>query len=225
MLVGRILHCLLIAVFAVSAPTPAYACVDVAEYDETAFLEADLIFVGELTGYELVTAEDHGFPRDLAVLTFEVTEVLKGKAGRTIRLWWPNSTFGHPPTLGRYAATLVAADANNAADRKGAVSFQFPSIEAIQSMPVVYQQPCTSEAIFPVSQTDIVTIKRWITAGEADGTELSYDGFKVVDELPARRTAQVNLLPIGGGAVGVGALILAILRRRRRRKADGPPAG
>ena len=221
----RLVTSVLLAALIAASATAVEACVDFREYDETAFLEADLIFVGELTDYELVTVDDHGFARELAVLTYEVNAVLKGKAGRTIRLWWPNSTFGHPPTLGRYAATLVAADANIAADRKGAVSFQFPSIEAIQSMPVVYQQPCTSEAIFPVSQTDIVTIKRWITAGEADGTELSYDGFKVVDELPARRTAQVNLLPIGGGAVGVGALILAILRRRRRRKADGPPAG
>lgn len=225
MLARRILHCLLIATLAVSPATPANACVDIAEYDETAFLGADLIFVGDLTGYEIVTAEDHGFPRELAVLTYEVNEVLKGKTGRTVRLWWPNSTFGHPPTLGRYAATLVAADASNAADRKGAVSFQFPSIEAIQSLPVVYQQPCTSEAIFPVSQTDIATIKRWITNGAADSSELSYDGFKIVDELPARRTGQLNLLPIGVGAVGVGLLMLAIHRRRRRRKRDRAPAG
>lgn len=218
MFAQRILLCLLIAMFAVSAVTPAYACIDMADYDETAFLEADLIFVGELTDYELVTVDDGGFPRELAVLTYEVNEVLKGKADRTIRLWWPNSTFGYPPAMLRYESTVVAAipAEQNAPDGSG--SFRYPSEAAIRSLPAVHQIPCSSESIFPAGPGDIATIKRWIATGAADGMRLNYDeGYTNGEELPARHTPQINLLPYAGGALAVGMLMLALWWKRLRK--------
>lgn len=96
---ARLLKSLPIAVSVWSAVTPAKACPDYAEYDETAFLEANLIFVGALTDYEIVTTQYYGQPQERAVLTYRVDQVLKGTAGRTIRLWWPTSTFGYPHAM------------------------------------------------------------------------------------------------------------------------------
>ncbi|RNJ61970.1 MAG: hypothetical protein EDM03_10710 [Porphyrobacter sp. IPPAS B-1204] len=145
----RLVTSLLLAASLGASATAVEACVDFREYDETAFLEADLIFVGELTDYELVTVDDHGFARELAVLTYEVNAVLKGKAGRTIRLWWPNSTFGYPPAMPRHASTVVAAipAERNAPDGGGSV--RYPSEAAIRSLPMVHQIACSPASIFP----------------------------------------------------------------------------
>jgi hypothetical protein len=226
MAAARLLFRALLAVSAVAAASVADACITYRESDEADFLEADLIFVGDLTDYEIVTAKDRYFDDELAILTYRVDEVLKGEAGETIRLWWPNSTFGLPESMSQYGATLVGVDQGAAAAEEHWTGWlHYPSRNAITGLPRVHQVPCSGASILPVAPVDVATVTRWIAAGKADGTALTFGGIRKVEELPARRTAQVNLLPIGGGAVGVGALILAIHRRRRRRKADRPPAG
>ena len=225
MVAARLLFRALIAVSAVAAASVADACITYRENEEADFLEADLIFVGDLIDYEIVTAKDRYLDDELAILTYRVDKVLKGEAGETIRLWWPNSTFELPESMSRYGATLVGVDQAAAAEEHWTGWLHYPSRNAITRLPRVYQVPCSGESILPVAPVDVATVTRWIAAGKADGTALTYDGLRSVDEFPARHTAQVNLLPMGGGAVGVGALILAIRRRQRRRKADRPPAG
>lgn len=214
----RLVTSLLLAASLGASATAVEACVDFREYDETAFLEADLIFVGELTDYELVTVDDHGFARELAVLTYEVNAVLKGKAGRTIRLWWPNSTFGYPPAMPRHASTVVAAipAERNAPDGGGSV--RYPSEAAIRSLPMVHQIACSPASIFPAGPGDIATIKRWIAAGAADETRLNYDeGYTNGEELPLRRTSQPNLLRYAAGALAAGMVMLALWWMRARK--------
>ena len=197
--------------------TAANACIVFREYDETAFLEADLIFVGDLTDYEIVSVEDHGRRMEMAVLTYRIDEVLKGKAGDTIRLNWPNSTFELPNSLPRYDATLVGVVSPEAREHDWTEWLRYPSVNALWKLSMVHQQACSHSSIFPVARRDVATIKRWIAAGAADESELSYDGVKIVD-VPARRTGQWNLGVFGGGVFGGGLAILA-RRRWRRRKA------
>ncbi|WP_066532181.1 hypothetical protein [Erythrobacter sp. CCH5-A1] len=194
----------------------SHACITYREYDETAFLEADLIFVGKLTDYEIVTAQDRYVDEELAVLTYRVDDVLKGEAGKTIRLWWPNSTFELPDRMSRYDATLVAVVRSKAPEGDWSGWLRYPSRNALTALPVVHQQGCSNASIMPVGPHDLVTIERWITAGSADGTPLTYDGVRIGDELPARRTNQIDFLPAIGGMLGGGALVLVIRRWRRR---------
>lgn len=217
MVAARLLFRALLAVSAVAAASVADACITYRESDEADFLEADLIFVGDLTDYEIVTAKDRYFDDELAILTYRVDEVLKGEAGETIRLWWPNSTFGLPESMSRYGATLVGVDQGAAAEEHWTGWLHYPSRNAITGLPRVHQVPCSGASILPVAPVDVATVTRWIAAGKADGTALTYGGLRRVEELPARRTAQVNLLPIGGGVLGGGFLLLAIRRWRRRR--------
>lgn len=195
----------------------ANACIVYNDYDEAAFIEADLIFVGNLTDYNIVTIEGEWFDQELAILTYRVNEVLKGKAGDTIQLQWWNSTFAFPATMSRYGETLVAANRDGAPERDWTGWLQYPSINALSRLPTVHQSPCSDASISPVAQSDVATVKRWITAGASDGSALSYDGFRIVDELPARRTGQVSLLAIGSGTVSGGLLAFLIWYRRRRR--------
>ncbi|WDA40072.1 hypothetical protein [Erythrobacter sp. BLCC-B19] len=225
MVAARLLFRALLSVSVAAAAPAANACITYRESGEADFLEADLIFVGDLTDYEIVTAKDGYVDYDLAILTYRVDAVLKGKAGETIRLWWPNSTFELPESMSLHRATLVGVDQGAAAEEPWTGWLHYPSRNAITGLPQVHQPGCSDASILPVAPEDVATVKRWIAAGKADGSALSYGGFGDLGELPARRTAQVSLLPIGGGAVGIGALILAINRRQRRRKADRPPAG
>lgn len=199
-----------------SAASAGHACITYREHDETAFLEADLIFVGNLTDYEIVTAQDRYVDEELAVLTYHVDRVLKGQAGETIRLWWPNSTFELPDSMGRYDATLVAVVRSEAPEGDWSGWLRYPSRNALMALPVVHQQGCSSASIIPVGPRDLATIKRWIAAGSADGTPLTYDGVRIGDELPARRTNQTDFLPAIAGMLGGGALVLVIRRWRRR---------
>lgn len=219
MLNRRNIRIFLLAVSLCSAGTVTHACIVPRDYDETAFLEADLIFVGELTDYEVVTIADGSIDRDMAVLTYHVDEVLKGKAGKSIRLWWPNSTFAYPSAMPRFAKTVVAAIPSQRNDHRWGDSFRYPSEASITSLPVVHQVACSSESIFPVGHGDIATIKRWIAAGAADATPLDFnEDYANGDVVSARRTSQWNLLPIAGGALAIG-LSLPVIWLRRLRKA------
>ncbi len=216
---GLLLRAML-AISAVAVASVANACITYRENGEADFLEADLIFVGDLTDYEIVTTKDGYFEDEMAILTYRVDEVLKGEAGETIRLWWPNSTFGLPESKTRYGATLVGVEQGAAAEQHWTGWLHYPSRNAITGLPRVHQPGCSGASILPVAPEDVVTAKRWIAAGKADGTGLTYDGLRTVGELPARRTGQVNLLTIGGGVLGGGVLLLAV-RRWRRRRAKG----
>lgn len=209
---------LLLAALALwSAASAGHACITYREYDETAFLEADLIFIGKLADYEIVTAQDRYVDEELAVLTYRVDRVLKGQAGETIRLLWPNSTFELPDSMSRYDATLVAVVPSEAPEGDWTGWLRYPSRNALTALSVVHQQGCSNASIMPVGPRDLATIKRWIAAGSADGTPLTNDGFRIADELPATRTRQIDLRPVGAGVLGGSALVLAIRSWRRRR--------
>lgn len=220
MVAARLLFRALLAIPAVAVASVANACITYRENGEADFLEADLIFVGDLTDYEIVTTKDGYFEDEMAILTYRVDEVLKGEAGETIRLWWPNSTFELPESMSRYGATLVGVEQGAAAEQHWTGWLHYPSRNAITGLPWVHQPGCSGASILPVAPEDVVTVKRWIAAGKADGTALSYDGLRTVGELPARRISQVNLLPIGGGVFG-GVLLLLAVRRWRRRTEKG----
>lgn len=217
---ARLLLRAMLAISAVAVASVANACITYRENGEADFLEADLIFVGDLTDYEIVTTKDGYFEDEMAILTYRVDEVLKGEAGETIRLWWPNSTFGLPESKRRYGATLVGVEQGAAAEQHWTGWLHYPSRNAITGLPRVHQPGCSGASILPVAPEDVVTVKRWIAAGKADGTALSYDGLRTVGELPARRISQVNLLPIGGGVL-CGVLLLLAVRRWRRRTEKG----
>jgi hypothetical protein len=207
---------LLLAAVLCASGSAANACIEYRDFDETSFLKADLIFVGQLTDYEIVLAQDRFVDEELAILTYRVDDVLKGDAGRTIRLWWPNSTFALPGAMRRDDATLVAVDRSEAAEGDWRGWLRYPSRNALTALPVVHQQPCSNESIIPLGPRDRATVTRWVAAGTADGTTLAFDGFGKGEDIPARRTAQIDLLPIGGGVVG-GGLVLGAIRRWQRR--------
>jgi hypothetical protein len=213
----RNISALLFAVSLCAAGAPARACIVQRDDDETAFLAADLIFVGDLTDYEIVSIDGGTFPRETAVLTYRVEAVLKGKAGETIRLWWPNSTFAYPPAMLRFAPSVVAAVQGERRATNWTDSFRYPSEAAITGLPAVHQIPCSPESVFPASPTDIATIKRWIAKGAADGTPLSYAGAATGEPLAARRTSQWNLLPLAAGTIGAAALLPVVWWRRQRK--------
>jgi hypothetical protein len=209
---------LLLAASLCTVGSAANACVEFREYQETAFLAADLIFVGELTDYEVVTIADSSISRETAVLTYKVDEVLKGKAGKTIRLWWPNSTFEYPSAIPRFSPTVVAAEPSERSATDASDGFRYPSKASITSLPVVHQVGCSPASIFPAGSSDIETIKRWIAAGAADGTRLNFnEDYANGDELPARHSFQWNLLPLAAGLVAVGILLTVIWWRRPQR--------
>lgn len=222
--VGPVTSVLLAASLGASV-TAANACVVFRDFDETAFLEADLIFIGDLTDYNIVTVQGEFHDTELAVLTYRVDQVLKGEAGDKIRLQWPNSTFELPDSMKRIDATLVAAVPGEAPEADWTGWLRYPSINALTSLPMLHQRPCTSPSIMSVAPRDVAMIERWIAGEAADAAQLSTDSIKIVGEVPARRTGQWNLAAIGGAVFGVGALTAAIHRRRRRRKRDRAPAG
>lgn len=225
MLAVRPVTSLLLAASLGASATAAKACVVFRDFDETAFLEADLIFIGDLTDYNIVTVQGEFHDTELAVLTYRVDQVLKGEAGDKIRLQWPNSTFQLPDSMKRIDATLVAAVPGEAPEADWTGWLRYPSTNGLTSLPMLHQRPCTSPSIMSVAPRDVAMIERWIAGEAADAAQLSTDGIKIAGEVPARRTGQLNLLPIGSGAVGVALATLAINRRQRRRKRDRAPAG
>jgi hypothetical protein len=82
MLAVRPVTSLLLAASTGASATAAEACVVSRDFDETAFLEADLIFIGDLTDYNIVTVQGEFHDTELAVLTYRVDQVLKGGGGR-----------------------------------------------------------------------------------------------------------------------------------------------
>jgi hypothetical protein len=125
----------------------------------------------------------------------------------------------------RIDATLVAAVPGEAPEADWTGWLRYPSTNALTSLPMLHQRPCTSASIMSVAPRDVAMIERWIAGEAADAAQLSTDGIKIAGEVPARRTGQCNLAAIGGAVFGVGALTAAINRRRRRRKRDRAPAG
>ena len=96
------------AVMLSSAAHPAAACITLAPFHVEDIQQADVVFSGTLTRYQVVKPLDKYAP-SYALLTFHVNDILKGRPARNLQVYWSNSTFGIPADLSYTKPFLVAA--------------------------------------------------------------------------------------------------------------------
>jgi hypothetical protein len=134
--------------FTVSAP--ASACTTDAEivFDDVKY--ADIVVVGEIANYKVVTppGEKPGFLPDYARFDILVDEVLKGQVGKTLTVTWDNSTFGDPDSIppGQYLIALRSPKSTSIPPLRGPSATILPRPEP--AAPTLLQAACADPFMF-----------------------------------------------------------------------------
>jgi len=126
----------------------ASACVVFAPLVDSDIKHADIIFQGKLTNYELVSEGKGRSLGDYGILSFRVTDVIKGSVENEVQIYWHNSTFGMPDSIKKNKEYLVAAVK---ADHSG-LPLRGPSATILGTQrPDLYrlmQAPCSEPFMF-----------------------------------------------------------------------------
>ncbi|MFT4025835.1 MAG: hypothetical protein QM676_03385 [Novosphingobium sp.] len=213
-----------VAVFVLLAvPYPAQACIDLAPFKIEDIRQADAVFTGKVTRYEIVSPEQPGTLSDYALITVVVQEMIKGQASGEIQLYWHNSTFDLPDPLYVAEPSIFAVVR---ADRLG-LPLRGPSATTFASrrpdILQILQAPCSGEFILPYSRQGVANIRAILagTALDPDSVIAPQEGT-VLRQIPAERHWRS---PLGvwhwigvAIAIGVIGLVLAWLLRRGRRR-------
>ncbi len=90
----------------------ANACVSFVPQNLSDIVTAEIVFVGSVIDYQVVTPEAPETGRrlsDYALITFQVSETLRGIPLEEIQLYWWNTTSGIPSSLRGEGERIVAA--------------------------------------------------------------------------------------------------------------------
>lgn len=181
------------------APTAANACIVYRESHLEEIRQADVVFVGDITSYEIVERDSgYGHAIEEGLLTINVTNTIKGSAPSTVKLAWPNSTFGFAPEmrtfrLGIYAATY---------DPSGFPEELNAHLRSDQLY--LFQPPCSGGFAMPHSEADEGVIRQVLAGSSATFDDLRAWGDVEVVQLKAIRRSES---PEG---VAYGVILVAI---------------
>ncbi|WP_211196124.1 hypothetical protein [Alteraurantiacibacter aquimixticola] len=99
-----------LALFASFLPATSFACITSAPFVVEDMREADAVFSGRVTSYEIVVSEsEFGRPIDHGIITVAVDDVFRGELPASVPLYWGNSTFALPDELMVTEPSLFAA--------------------------------------------------------------------------------------------------------------------
>ncbi|WP_271077012.1 hypothetical protein [Aurantiacibacter sp. MUD61] len=135
--------------------SPAWACRINRPFDPAYANEADAVFIGHLSDYEVVEVRRPGLsvPLTYSRFRFEPTQVLSGDASGSLTITWSNSTYAQPAEMpdGLY---LVALHLPSAEPPVVLAGEWFEPDHAIVS-----QQPCSQALLFPVDSEDAARVR------------------------------------------------------------------
>jgi len=147
---------------------------------------ADAVVVGRIAGYRIVRDEElrrrmlnaWNLPDDLrkiyadpnktllgdyARFEVRVAEVLAGRAPRTVRVTWSNSTFGLPKSLpGGPMLIALSGPGGKRPPLRGPSATIMPNREP--TLPTVLQAPCASPFMFAANSNEGRAIRRILRA-------------------------------------------------------------
>jgi hypothetical protein len=139
----------LILLSALLAATPASACLGGYGLQFNNIRQSDVVVVGKLIDYRVVSPRQDFPIADYAILTIQTERMLKGKRKRIIKFSWDNSTFNEPESMRLGTRVIVAGVAPLGLQppmREGASATVFPAPR--RDIPRVLQAPCTAPFIF-----------------------------------------------------------------------------
>ncbi len=213
---------------------PAHACSCMAVTDEDAFAAADVVFRGQLAGYEPPPLQAYMSSADPAVWTFAVSQVHKGDVAPSQQIVSPVSgascglelphqgeflvfatrrSFDGPVSDGRYHANLCGGTRSTAA---GPLALQVPpAAEAVTTVAPETSATTVATTAAPSPSTSVPTVIESQALTQAPGTEILAS--------PAAAATTGDGDGGGGGALAVPAIIgsllalaaVGVVRRRR----------
>lgn len=219
------LNSLVLMALATSAAQPALACVAFAPFEIEDVRQADVVFSGKLVRYEIVSPGRPNTLDDYGLLTVRVDDVLKGNASGEMQLYWWNSTFEIPESIGHPNALLIAAVH---ADRPS-LPLRGPSATAYPTrrpdLLHVMQAPCSSAFILPNSSHNADDIRAILRGDTIEPRDL-FASALIASTAPMKARRVREAWPGGEGyALGVlsiigAGFIAAFAHRRTRRNTD-----
>ena len=183
------MHCrwlIAAAVVGLDAGGPAQACRMHARTVLADVQYADAVVVGRIAGYRIVRDEEFrrrmlkswNLPDDLrkiyrdpdktlmgdyARFDIRVAQVLAGRAPRTVRVTWSNSTFGLPKSLpGGPLLIALAGPGGKRPPLRGPSATIMPNREP--GLPTILQAPCASPFMFAANSNEARAIRRILLA-------------------------------------------------------------
>lgn len=171
---------------------PALACIEYRfDSDESDILSADAIFVGRLIDYEIITFGGDLDQEDAAVLTYEVDQVLKGKLGGEVTLYWENYAFAYPDSASSFVEIVGVQSPYPKQPEDFWNLAQVPNLTAIRSEPRIFRPLCGASITIVGTDANVENVASWIAKGAADDAVLEETAGSV-EEVTARRTVPVN---------------------------------
>jgi hypothetical protein len=171
---------------------------------------ADMIVVGNVTDYEVVTSSETPSWRH-GLVTVRIANALKGDVSGEVKLLWQNSTFELPEELPATEPAIIAARRLNG------------DTPSPQGQWHVLQAPCSSPFILPYSRRAIEDIGLVLRGGSVARGEEEYwepDQNALLESTPATHSRESSGTPliVLAGALGLGAAATIWMLPRRRRK-------
>jgi hypothetical protein len=130
-------------------PGLAAACTWLEPFDITNIAGADLVIVGTVTGYE-----DLGTAWGAALVTVEVEDMLKGKAGDTVTLIWTGEMAQGPHASRAAGRVLLGAMQGG----RIAVTDRVP--DARPDLPSIVQPYCGEVWMLPATTSTLATARK-----------------------------------------------------------------
>lgn len=193
------------------APVAAKACVVPIPFEMNHIRNADMIVVGDVTGYEIVSSNET--PSSMyGLITVHVQKSIKGGVSGDVKLLWLNSTFAFPDELPNTKPSIFAARRlSGEVYSHGSARWQ------------ILQASCSSPFILPYSDIvaeDVGVVLRGGSVARGEEEYWSLDQATSWELTPAihRRESSTTLVIVAlVGALGLSVLIAIWMLRRRRR--------
>jgi hypothetical protein len=202
------------------SPSAADACIDIAPFVVEDIRQADVVFTGTLSDYEVKEGPKRYSLNKYGLLTFHVDGVLKGEIERDVQIYWWNSTFNMPEKMDlgeRMIVAVVSSDKSLPLRRASAYVIGSMRPDLLQ----VLQAPCSASFTFPYNVDTEVNLRAVLAGGDPG----DYDYFRQAenrleitraDLAEQREWRRSSILFSLFGLMLLGIMAVWVMRLRKR---------